>query len=56
MNIILPIGGKGERFIKENYIYPKPLISIFDKCMIEYVIDNLAVDKCALKFNELFMS
>jgi HAD superfamily hydrolase (TIGR01509 family) len=41
MNIILPIGGKGERFIKENYIYPKPLISIFDKCMIEYVIDNL---------------
>jgi len=42
MNIILPLGGKGSRFSKENYIYPKPLIKIFDKCMIEYVIDNLS--------------
>ena len=44
MNIIIPLGGKGERFSKNGYKYPKPLIPIFDKCMIEYVIDNLYLD------------
>jgi HAD superfamily hydrolase (TIGR01509 family) len=41
MNIIFPIGGKGERFFKEGYTKPKPLISVFEKTMIETVIDNL---------------
>lgn len=41
MNIIIPLGGKGERFSKNGYTQPKPLIDIFDKRMIEYVIDNL---------------
>jgi len=41
MNIIIPLGGKGERFSKNGYKEPKPLISIFEKCMIDYVIDNL---------------
>jgi HAD superfamily hydrolase (TIGR01509 family) len=41
MNIIIPIGGKGERFKKEGYTHHKPLIPIFDKTMIEYVIDNI---------------
>ena len=41
MNIIIPLGGKGERFSKENYKQPKPLIQIFEKKMIEYVLDNL---------------
>lgn len=45
MNIIIPLGGKGERFIKEGYKHPKPLIKIFDKFMIEYVIDNLFIDE-----------
>lgn len=45
MNIIIPLGGKGERFQKANYNLPKPLIKIFDKEMIFYVLDNL-------KFNE----
>jgi len=39
MNIIIPLGGKGERF--KSFTQPKPLIKIFDKCMISYVIDNL---------------
>lgn len=43
MNIIIPLGGKGERFSKNGYKEPKPLIPIFDKCMIEYVIDNLCI-------------
>lgn len=45
MNIIIPLGGKGERFLKEEYKQPKPLIPIFDKTMIEYVLDNLKLSE-----------
>lgn len=45
MNIIIPLGGKGERFSKVGYREPKPLIPIFDKCMIEYVLDNLSIQE-----------
>jgi len=54
MNIIIPLGGKGERFSKNGYKNPKPLISIFDKCMIEYVLDNLIIsneDKVFIIYN-----
>lgn len=43
MNIIIPIGGKGERFKNKGYIKPKPLIDIFEKPMIFYVLDNLNI-------------
>ena len=43
MNIIIPLGGKGERFINNGYILPKPLIKVFDKEMILYVLDNLKI-------------
>ena len=45
MNIIIPLGGKGERFLKNGYDKPKPLIKIFEKNMIEYVIDNISITK-----------
>lgn len=41
MNIIIPLGGKGIRFQKNGFNTPKPLIKIFDKEMIFYVLDNL---------------
>ena len=41
MNIIIPLGGKGERFAKEGYSQPKPIIKILHKEMIFYVLDNL---------------
>ncbi len=41
MNIIIPIGGVGERFSKEGYIYPKPLINVLGKPMLFWVIDSL---------------
>ena len=43
MNIVILCGGKGERFSKNGYDQPKPLIKVFDICMIEYVIDNLNI-------------
>jgi NDP-sugar pyrophosphorylase family protein len=44
MNIIIPIGGKGERFKNDNYSMPKPLINIFGKPMILHVVDNLVLE------------
>ena len=41
MNIIIPIGGKGERFLHSGYNDPKPLIDVFGKPMISHVLDNL---------------
>jgi len=55
MNIIIPLGGKGERFLKNGYTQPKPLIPILDKCMIEYVLDNLTIssdDHIFIIYNE----
>ena len=43
MNIIIPIGGKGERFINTGYKEKKPLINILGKPMIYYVLDNLKI-------------
>ena len=41
MNIIIPLGGKGDRFRSVGYTNPKPLIKVFNKPMILYVLDNL---------------
>ena len=41
MNIIIPLGGRGERFYKEGFDKPKPLINILEKPMIFHVIDRL---------------
>jgi len=41
MNIIIPIGGVGQRFRDEGYLYPKPLINVLGKPMIYKVIENL---------------
>lgn len=45
MNIIIPLGGKGERFRKEGYTDPKPLIKVFGKEILFHVIDNLNICK-----------
>ena len=45
MDIIIPLGGKGERFSKQGYSLPKPLIPIGHKEMIRHVIDRLKVGK-----------
>jgi beta-phosphoglucomutase-like phosphatase (HAD superfamily)/CTP:phosphocholine cytidylyltransferase-like protein len=44
MNIIIPLAGKGERFLKEGYTVPKPIIQVFHKTMLEYVIDHLSIE------------
>jgi len=45
MNIIIPIGGIGQRFKDEGYDMPKPLINVLGKPMIYQVINSLNISK-----------
>lgn len=40
-NILIPMAGEGSRFKMAGYTFPKPLIEINGKPMIQMVIDNL---------------
>ena len=43
MNIIIPIGGAGERFSQENFTLPKPLIPVLGKPMIHRLLSSLSI-------------
>lgn len=44
MNIIIPIGGIGNRFIEDGYNLPKPLIKAQGRQMIFWVLDKLKIE------------
>jgi NDP-sugar pyrophosphorylase family protein len=44
MNILIPMAGEGSRFKKEGYTFPKPLIEVNGKPMIQCVVENLDFD------------
>lgn len=41
MQILIPMAGEGSRFAKEGYTFPKPLIDVEGKPMIQRVVENL---------------
>lgn len=41
LNIVIPMSGTGTSFIQAGYTFPKPLIDINGKPMIQLVIENL---------------
>jgi len=41
MNILIPMAGSGNRFIKEGYTVPKPLIEFLGKPMIQHAVESL---------------
>jgi beta-phosphoglucomutase-like phosphatase (HAD superfamily)/dTDP-glucose pyrophosphorylase len=44
MNVLIPMAGAGSRFAAAGYTFPKPLIDVNGKPMIQVVVDNLNVD------------
>ena len=44
LNILIPLAGRGSRFAKQGYLFPKPLIEVDGKPMIQTVIENLSID------------
>ena len=43
MNILIPMAGRGSRFESQGYTFPKPLIDVKGKPMIQVVVDNLNI-------------
>ena len=43
MNILIPMAGRGSRFESLGYTFPKPLIEVKGKPMIQVVVDNLNI-------------
>ena len=44
MNVLIPMAGAGSRFAEQGYTFPKPLIEVGNKPMIQVVVDNLNID------------
>lgn len=44
LNIVIPMAGRGSRFVEAGYRDPKPLIDIYGHAMIEYVVKNVTPD------------
>jgi len=44
LNVLIPMAGAGSRFQQAGYTFPKPLIDINNKPMIQVVVDNLNID------------
>jgi len=44
LNILIPMAGAGSRFEQAGYTFPKPLIEVRGKPMIQVVIENLNLD------------
>lgn len=43
LNVLIPMSGAGSRFVNAGFTFPKPLISIDEKPMIQLVVENLNV-------------
>ncbi len=44
LNVLIPMAGAGSRFQQAGYTFPKPLIDVRGKPMIQVVVDNLNID------------
>jgi NDP-sugar pyrophosphorylase family protein len=41
MRIVVPMGGEGKSFAERGYTFPKPLVEVAGRPLIELVVDNL---------------
>ena len=44
LNVLIPMAGEGSRFAQAGYTFPKPLIDVKGKPMIQVVVENLNMD------------
>lgn len=44
MNVLIPMAGAGSRFTSAGYSFPKPLVEVGNKPMIQVVTENLNID------------
>lgn len=44
LNVLIPMAGAGSRFAEAGYAFPKPLIDVNGKPMIQAVVENLSIN------------
>ena len=44
LNVLIPMAGAGSRFEQAGYTFPKPLVEVHGKPMIQVVVENLNLD------------
>lgn len=44
LNVLIPMAGAGSRFAAAGYTFPKPLIEVHNKPMIQVVVENLNIE------------
>jgi HAD superfamily hydrolase (TIGR01509 family) len=44
LNVVIPMAGAGSRFAQAGYTFPKPLIEVRGKPMIQVVVENLNIE------------
>lgn len=44
LNVLIPMAGNGSRFVQQGYTFPKPLIEVNGKPMIQVVVENLNIE------------
>lgn len=44
LTIVIPMAGAGKRFIEAGYSFPKPLVDVQGKPMIQRIVENLNID------------
>ena len=44
LNVLIPMAGAGSRFEKAGYTFPKPLIEVNGKPMIQVVVENIGLE------------
>jgi dTDP-glucose pyrophosphorylase len=44
MNVLIPMAGAGSRFEQAGYTFPKPLIDVLGKPMIQTVVENININ------------
>lgn len=49
-NVVVPLAGEGSRFANAGYTFPKPLIDVHGKPMIQIVVENLGLDPAKCNF------
>ena len=59
MNIIIPLGGLGQRFADNKYTRPKPLVKVLGKEIIFWLLDSISIskkDKVYIPYNQFLDS
>ena len=44
LNILIPMAGEGSRFKDAGFFFPKPIIEVLNKPMIQWVIESLNIE------------